>query len=407
MCPGTRQRGTFLERKAVIHSRMLSSLPVFMYHSVSRQSGRLALSPELLDEQCRYLKIQGWRGISLEEAENCLLRGKKIPRKACLLSFDDGYLDNYVYAEPVLRAYGHHGVIFPVVDLLEDRQGLLPNQDDLTEHPELATQLGDLHTPVIAFRSRHRVRNIRFCNWQELRRMRENGVMDAAPHSLGHARVISGLEFTDFFKNQGRRGFFAVSPYAPPWGMPMFPTEHALATRGYIVNPALFKLVREIVPQTNKEAGAFLNEPAQRDMLLKAIKGLPSLGRRETEEEFRTRLAAEFTACRERFAANLGVTPVSFCWPWGDYCQESIEEAEEAGFRLLFCTSKTFGRYRQARPVRRVAVRFHTTPQVMLRKARLLSCKPIGVIYRKIAQLVSNGAFRAKKKPLSPPPKAS
>ena len=369
-----------------------------MYHSVCRQPSRLALSPELLEEQCRYLVKHGWRGISLEEAEDCLLRGKKIPRKACLFSFDDGYLDNYVHAEPILRAYGHHGVIFPIINLLEDRQGLLPNQDDLAEHPERAAQLGDLHTPVTVLRSRYRVRNIRFCNWQELRRMRENGVMDAAPHSLEHGCVISGLEFSDFFKSQGRWGFFSVSPYVPPWGMPLFPTGYALATRGYIVNPALFNLVREVVPQTDKEARAFLKEPAQRDRLLKAIKSLPSLGRRETEEEFRARLAAEFTACRERFAANLGVTPVSFCWPWGAYCQESIEEAERAGFRLLFCTSQTPGRYRQSMPVRRIGVRFYTPPQLVLKRARLFSWKPVGAIYERKIRLFPNGLPWARKK---------
>jgi Predicted xylanase/chitin deacetylase len=363
-----------------------------MYHSISRQPGKLHLSPELLEEQCRCLKEHGWRGISLAEAEDCLVRGKRLPRKACLLSFDDGYLDNYVYAEPILRAYGHCGVIFPVLKLVARHRDLLPNAEDLAEHPEREAELGDVHSPRNVLRSGYRVRDIRFCGWNELRRMRERGVMEPVPHSLDHSRVVSSLNFTDFYKRQGTWGYFAVTPYRPPWGMPLFPTDYSLATRAYIPSEALFALVRDMVPQNQREARAFLGNQAHRSALERAVRALPSLGRQETEEEFRARLFAEFTICREQFSARFGVEPLSFCWPWGAYCQESIEEAERAGFRLLFCTSQTAGRYRQARPVLRVGVRFHTTPEMVLRKVRLFSWKPVAVAYEQQIRLFSQGA---------------
>jgi peptidoglycan/xylan/chitin deacetylase (PgdA/CDA1 family) len=377
---------------------MLFSLPVFMYHSVSRQPGRLYLSPELLEEQCRFLAAKGWRGISLAEAEGYFLRGRKLPSKACLFTFDDAYLDAYVYAEPILRAHGHCGAIFPVLDLLEEREALRPNRDDLARNPERQAELGDLHTPKNVFRAGFRVRDIRFCSWNEIRRMHESGVMSAAPHSLNHGRAIAGLNFKALYKKQGQWGFFAVYPYTPPWGMPLFPTDYGLAVRGYTVNPALFELVREKVPQQEPEAKAFLADKRRCQALLKSIGKLPWLGRQETEAEFRARVFAEFTACRERFAACLGFEPLSFCWPWGAFCQESIEEAERAGFRLLFCTSQTQGRYREAKPVRRVGVRFYTTLEDMLHKARLFSWRPVGALYEKQLRFFPNGLPWARKK---------
>lgn len=353
-----------------------------MYHSVCGQKGHLHLGPELLDAQCAHLKKHGWRAISLAEAEDCLVRNKRIPRKACLFTFDDGYLDTYVYAEPILRAHGFHGVVFPVLNLVEKGTELRPDMRDLAAHPEQETQLRDVNATRLVLRSGYRVRNIRFCNWEELRHMREKGNMDAAPHSEQHDRVVSRLDFRHFYHGQGAWGFFAVTPYSPPLGMPMFYTDYALSTRGYKVNPDLFSLVKDMVPQEPKAAQAFLREPGQRQKLVKAIRSLPILGTRESEEEFRARVFTMFTNCRERFAKELGVTPLSFCWPWGAYCQESIEEAERAGFRLLFCTSQTQGCYRKAVPALRVGARHHTTPEKLLFKARFFSWKPAAAAYQ-------------------------
>lgn len=355
---------------------MLRVLPSFMYHSISRRPGRMHVSPELLDEQCRVLARSGWRGISLAEAEDCLLRGKRLPPKACLFTFDDGYLDNCVYAEPILRRHGHCGVIFPVLNFVEQREDTLQDTE-----PE------DLHLPRTVLRDSFRVQNIRCCSWSELRRMRAGGAMAAAPHSLNHGRVVSSLAFSRLRDFEDVSGFFDVPPYDAPWGMPIFPTGYALSTRGYRLNPALADLVREHVPQHAKAAGVFLADAKKRETLLAAMGKLPWLGRQETEEAFRARLYEEFTACRRIFAEQLGESPLSFCWPWGSFCRESVEEAERAGFRLFFCTGRTGGAYRLGRAVRRFGVRFYTTPENLLAKARFFSIAPFGVLYACLARL--------------------
>lgn len=95
------------------------SLPVLMYHYVSRFPGAIAVSPEHFEDQCRGMAKHGWRGIGLDEAEDFLLKGAPLPPRSLLITFDDGYLDNYVYAWPILRKYGHKGVVFAVTERME------------------------------------------------------------------------------------------------------------------------------------------------------------------------------------------------------------------------------------------------------------------------------------------------
>lgn len=109
------------------------SLPVLMYHYVSRFPGAIAVSPEHFEDQCRGMAEHGWRGIGLDEAEGFLLKGAPLPPRSLLITFDDGYLDNYVYAWPILRKYGHKGVVFAVTERMEAEKKCRPTLADVWE----------------------------------------------------------------------------------------------------------------------------------------------------------------------------------------------------------------------------------------------------------------------------------
>lgn len=48
-----------------------------------------------------------------------LARGEALPERAVMLTFDDGYTTNYLYAYPILQEYGAKAVISPVVGYME------------------------------------------------------------------------------------------------------------------------------------------------------------------------------------------------------------------------------------------------------------------------------------------------
>jgi peptidoglycan/xylan/chitin deacetylase (PgdA/CDA1 family) len=82
-----------------------SNIPVLMYHHISPSSGCLTTSPENFERQMAWLARSGWNTLGADEFSHYLKHGKA-PRKSILLTFDDGYLDNWVYAHPVLERHG-------------------------------------------------------------------------------------------------------------------------------------------------------------------------------------------------------------------------------------------------------------------------------------------------------------
>lgn len=318
---------------------MLFSLPVFMYHSISRSRSRLCVSPELFEEHCRTLAEHGWRGIPLAEAEHYFLRSKSLPQKSCLFTFDDGYLDNYVYAEPILRKYGHYGVIFPVANMLAEHGFLRPTMETL-DRPEKKQRLcARLDKRPSTKRSGQKVSNIAFCSWAEIRHMHENGNMQAAAHSMRHDRVVKALDYTELYTPTMRRdGFFSVPPYTPPFGFPVFDLGHYLGDRAYAISPEVFTLVEKLVPQEKNEAATFLASSANVQKIRAAVASLPCLGLRESEEQYRQRINREFAECRAVFKEKLDAVPVSFCWPWGHGNAVARQEARKHGFTVFFTT---------------------------------------------------------------------
>jgi peptidoglycan/xylan/chitin deacetylase (PgdA/CDA1 family) len=87
------------------------ALPVLMYHHVTPNDGLVTVSPETFRRQMAWLAGHGYRSIGCRDLEG-FFNGATLPDKSVLITFDDGYLDNYVYAHPVLQAFGLQATIF-------------------------------------------------------------------------------------------------------------------------------------------------------------------------------------------------------------------------------------------------------------------------------------------------------
>jgi peptidoglycan/xylan/chitin deacetylase (PgdA/CDA1 family) len=98
-----------------------------MYHYVSRPpTGAdiyrrdLSVTPEQFAAHIRYLKEAGYTTITLDDLLYALTQGRPLPPKPIILTFDDGYSDNYDNAFPVLRAAGDVATFFIMTDLVTD-----------------------------------------------------------------------------------------------------------------------------------------------------------------------------------------------------------------------------------------------------------------------------------------------
>ena len=104
----------------------IGGVPVVMYHGVGPtletwQWRHLITPLDVFEGQMRRLREDGWRTITLSRLHDHMSRGSEIPARSVVLTFDDGYLDNWVYAYPILKKYGHHAVIWISVDFVDPR----------------------------------------------------------------------------------------------------------------------------------------------------------------------------------------------------------------------------------------------------------------------------------------------
>jgi peptidoglycan/xylan/chitin deacetylase (PgdA/CDA1 family) len=94
---------------------------------------RYAVSPKRFKKQMKYLKRTGYTPISLDALHKYLVnKTDKLPQKPILITFDDGYMDNYENALPILKEYNFPATVFVVSDLIGGS-----NQWDMIKgHPE-------------------------------------------------------------------------------------------------------------------------------------------------------------------------------------------------------------------------------------------------------------------------------
>lgn len=124
--------------KLAIHHGGISSLAravlagravILRYHSVSTAADGthlcldpgLAVAPADFDQQCAYLK-QHYNVLSLDEMVERLSNNSAMPPKAVALTFDDGYLDNYTQAFPILQRHGLNATFYVTTNCIDNRE---------------------------------------------------------------------------------------------------------------------------------------------------------------------------------------------------------------------------------------------------------------------------------------------
>ncbi|MBC1435634.1 polysaccharide deacetylase family protein [Listeria rocourtiae] len=92
-------------------------IPVLMYHSInSNVKNNLITPPNEFEEQMKWLVDNGYHTLTLASLTDMLKTGQGVPDKPVVITFDDGYQDNYTNAYPILKKYGLKANIFVITD---------------------------------------------------------------------------------------------------------------------------------------------------------------------------------------------------------------------------------------------------------------------------------------------------
>lgn len=284
---------------------------------------------------------KGWRGISLDEAEQYFLQGQPVPPKSVLITFDDGFLDNYVYAYPILKKYGHKGTIFAVAGMIE-KEGAPRNTLEQVWSGECSMEdLPRVDAPYIEHSLGYEERQDLFLNWNEARAMEESGVMRISSHSTWHKAVFVSPEYKGFFQPEKRTRTFDRIDGTVIWGLPCFKARPRLANRAFIPSTRLINAVRELVPQDKEAAFQFFADPGNVEKLTAMVQGFSQeeLGAYEDEMATQVALRHELLQAKEIIEQQLGRPEKSLCWPWGAFSADALSTAKSLGYQCFFTTN--------------------------------------------------------------------
>ena len=109
-----------------IGSTITVTVPILMYHYISIPPEDadvyrtdLSVSPDNFRAQMQYLADNGHTPIDFYTLSRAITNHEQLPPKPVLLTFDDGYLDNYENAYPILREFGFTATFFIPTEFID------------------------------------------------------------------------------------------------------------------------------------------------------------------------------------------------------------------------------------------------------------------------------------------------
>ncbi len=143
-------------------------VPILMYHKVGdpppgSKLKKLWVSVPQFRRQMEYLIRHGYTPMTLREIGEKRRRQEPIPASAMVITFDDGYKNNYDTAFPILKEFGYKAVVYVVVNSLE--------KENFWHDPASETRI-----PMLS--------------WKEAAEMQAYGI-EIGSHTMNHPRLAN------------------------------------------------------------------------------------------------------------------------------------------------------------------------------------------------------------------------
>jgi peptidoglycan/xylan/chitin deacetylase (PgdA/CDA1 family) len=136
-----------------------SDIPVLLYHRVGDTQGHMTVTPKRFATDLGNLKNMGFSTINLDLFRRYLADPETpLPENPLMISFDDGYRDNFLNAYPILREYGMTAAFYIITGMVgeEDRltsahiREMATNGMSIGSHTVSHRALGELETEEAA-----------------------------------------------------------------------------------------------------------------------------------------------------------------------------------------------------------------------------------------------------------------
>lgn len=308
---------------------------MLMYHSVGKVHpdwiwSFLTVPLVIFEEQIETLFRKGFQTLKLDELYAYVSKGTDVPERSVVLTFDDGYLDNWVYVYPILKKYGFKGTIFVSPEFVDPCPAPRANLEDVW-----AGRYAESDLEVFGFLS-----------WEEMHIMEKSGVIDIQSHAMSHTWYFCEDEIIDY-RHPGDPYIWMDWNDSPKdkynyltgsqervikYGSPVYKHHKSLEGRRVFPSKELNKMLSEYV--TKKGGKQFFEKQNWRDELSDERRRLTRKHkftcRQEGEEEFQERLKYEISDSKIIIEQMLRKKVEYLCWPGGGICPEAMKIASEA-----------------------------------------------------------------------------
>lgn len=300
-------------------------IPIFLYHQVNDISN---ITPELFEEHLKILKEKKMNTITISEYGR-----KETPKNSVLITFDDGYYDNYKVVFPLLKKYNMKATIFlNTMYIGNKRWGETKIQENGTANYKAMKKYIALKDGTTE----------QYMTWSEIQEMKKSGLVDFQAHSHKHMAIFKSLELQGVFTEDSMDPTDIYLYEEVEEGFPKFPKRGEYSGKGVIINREFFKKFQDYYMNNLKG---------------KKEKEILSLGQKyidsyidpyvivETEKDTEKRITEEYLKNRSLIEEKLEDSVEYFCWPWGHRNKHVIEILKTLGVKGFITTKKGTNSY--------------------------------------------------------------
>lgn len=316
----------------------MNKIPILYYHSIAPSKDSkwyksyLTYELKYFEDLVRYLSSAGYTFLFLDEYFE-LRQDKSAKNKNLIcLTFDDGYLDNYVYVFPLLKKYKAKGTIF-----------ISPEYVPNTLEPNLTIE--DVWNSKIKIGE---LKSLGYASWKELEIMQKSGIVDIQSHTMTHTKYYRNDKIREFHHPKSNYLYpianlnLAKKPnyiadenfiHLLPYGFPFFEEQSAMIVKKVSINEEFENECVEILKDTDwtnyNFNTCFLSVKKLYESYLKAENLITKI---ESQIEYEKRIRVEISESKRIIEKKLQKKVNHICWPHGDYNELCHQIAIEEGY---------------------------------------------------------------------------
>jgi peptidoglycan/xylan/chitin deacetylase (PgdA/CDA1 family) len=324
-----------LSLKTSMHKQQ--HIPAVMFHSIGADRLNwpyrfLSEDIGLFEQKIDYLIERGWSFIHHEDLYAYMARNKPLPPQSLMLTFDDGYLDNWVVVFPILKKRGVRFTIYVSQEFVDPSGVCRPTLDD-----------------VWAGRcTQNELQILGYLSWAEMRAMESSGLADIQSHTSTHTWHFTGSKVLDFFHPGNAHAYPWIvwnhsleMKYSWPrelrcddlWGLPVYEHRRSMDAWRYHEDSVLAESLKGHV--SARGGAEYFSSPVWREELMNIVRRHQyngDSGRMESPTERHERLMYELAGNRVAIEKALDKDVLFLCWPGGAYSDELIGLASDCGY---------------------------------------------------------------------------